>query len=70
LAIRIYGVADDPGFGIHTCRHTCASRLASKRVCQGGVIAWGGSSSHAAVQRCMPLGIDVLGSCVAALEDP
>ena len=65
---------------------TFASRLAGKRVSQGGLMAWGGWSSlaalqpcslaalqrcsGAAVQRCVHLGIDALGSCLVALEDP
>ena len=64
------GLADDPAFGIHTCRHTCASRLASKGVSQGVLMAWGGWSSLAAVQRYMHLGTDALASAVAALEEP
>jgi integrase len=63
------GLAGDPAFGIHTCRHTCASRLASKGVSQGMLMAWGGWSSLAAVQRYMHIGTDALASCVAALED-
>ena len=49
---------------------TFVSRLACKRVCKRGLMAWGGWSSLVAVQRCVHLGTDALGSCVAALEDP
>ena len=55
---------------------TFASRLAGKRVSQGGLMAWGGWSSLAALQRCigaavqrsMHLGINAQASCVEALE--
>ena len=46
---------------------TFASRLACKRVCKRGLMAWGGWSSLVAVQRCVHLGTDALGSCVAFL---
>ena len=62
------GLADDPAFTIHTCRHTCASKLASRGVSQGQLMAWGGWRSLAAVQRYMHLGTDALADCVAALE--
>jgi integrase len=63
------GLSDDKAFGIHTCRHTCASKLASAGESQGKLMAWGGWGSLAAVQRYMHLGTDALASCVAALED-
>lgn len=63
------GLAEDPAFSIHTCRHTCASKLASSGVNQGQLMAWGGWTSLAAVQRYMHLGVDALASCVAALEN-
>lgn len=62
------GLAHDPAFSIHTCRHTCASKLASRGVSQGQLMAWGGWTSLAAVQRYMHLGTDALAACVAALE--
>ena len=69
-AASAMGLGDDPSFTIHTCRHTCASKLAGKGVSQGVLMAWGGWRSLAAVQRYMHLGTDALSSCVAALEDP
>ena len=62
------GLADDPAFSIHTCRHTCASKLASRGISQGQLMAWGGWRSLAAVQRYMHLATSALADCVAALE--
>jgi len=69
-AKSVMGLADDAAFTVHTCRHTCASKLASRGVSQGMLMAWGGWRSLAAVQRYMHLGTDALASCVVALEDP
>ncbi len=68
-AKSVMGLVDDKAFGIHTCRHTCASKLAGKGVSQGMLMAWGGWRSLAAVQRYMHLGTDALADCVTALED-
>ena len=62
------GLADDEALTIHTTRHTCASKLASRGVNQGQLMAFGGWESLAAVQRYMHLQTGALAACVAALE--
>jgi integrase len=62
------GLADDEALTIHTTRHTCASKLASRGVSQGQLMAFGGWESLAAVQRYMHLQTGALAACVAALE--
>jgi integrase len=62
------GLADEEGLTIHTCRHTCASKLASKGVSLTQLMAFGGWSSLAAVQRYLHLQTDALSACVQALE--
>jgi len=62
------GLADHEALTIHTTRHTCASKLASRGVNQGQLMAFGGWESLAAVQRYMHLQTGALAACVAALE--
>ena len=62
------GLQGDEALTIHTTRHTCASKLASRGVSQGQLMAFGGWESLAAVQRYMHLQTGALAACVAALE--
>jgi len=63
------GLAEDRALTIHTTRHTCASRLASKGVPLHQLMAFGGWTSLASVQRYLHLHTDALAACVNALED-
>lgn len=63
------GLADDAALTVHTCRHTCASKLASKGISLSVLMNYGGWSSLAAVQRYLHLSTDALSVCVDALED-
>jgi integrase len=62
------GLGNDPGLTIHTCRHTCASKLASKGISLAKLMAFGGWNSLAAVKRYLHLSTDALSDCVDALE--
>lgn len=62
------GLIDDQALTIHTTRHTCASKMASRGVSQGKLMAFGGWESLVAVQRYMHLQTGALADCVAALE--
>lgn len=62
------GLADE-AIGIHTMRHTCASRLASAGVSLAQIQRFGGWSSLTAVARYLHLGADALQGCIAALEE-
>jgi integrase len=62
------GLGGDPGVTIHTCRHTCATKLASSGISLHQLMAWGGWTSLASVQRYLHLHVDALGGCVQALE--
>jgi integrase len=64
------GLAGDASLTIHTCRHTCASRLASKGISLVQLMTFGGWSSLGAVQRYLHLSTDALAACVVALEAP
>jgi len=59
---------DDPALTIHTTRHTCASKLASNGIPLHQLMAFGGWTSLASVQRYLHLSTDALAGCVAALE--
>lgn len=59
---------DDPALTIHTTRHTCASKLASRGIPLHQLMAFGGWTSLASVQRYLHLHTDALAGCVAALE--
>jgi integrase len=61
------GLADE-SIGIHTMRHTCASKLATAGVSLAQIMAFGGWSSLSAVQRYLHLNTDTLHGCIAALE--
>lgn len=61
------GMAEEP-IGIHTLRHTCASKLASGGVSLAQLQAFGGWTSLTACQRYLHLGTDALHGCIAALE--
>lgn len=60
---------DDPALTIHTTRHTCASKLASRGIPLHQLMAFGGWTSLSSVQRYLHLHTDALASCVSALED-
>jgi integrase len=62
------GLAHDPSLTIHTTRHTCASKLASKGISLVQLMTFGGWSSPAAVKRYLHLSTDALSACVEALE--
>lgn len=61
------GLADE-AIGIHTLRHTCASKLASGGVSLAQLQAFGGWTSLTACQRYLHLGTDALHGCITALE--
>ena len=63
------GLADDAALTIHTTRHTCASKLASKGIPLHKLMAYGGWTSLPSVQRYLHLHTDALADCVSALED-
>ena len=62
------GLGDDQALGIHSARHTCASKLASSGIPLHQIMSWGGWSSLQSVQRYLHIHTDALASCVAALE--
>lgn len=62
------GLGDDDALTIHTTRHTCASKLASKGIPLHQLMAFGGWTSLASVQRYLHLHTDALAACVQALE--
>jgi len=64
----LLGLADDPALTIHTTRHSCASRLASRGIPLHQLMAFGGWTSLASVQRYLHLHTDALAACVSALE--
>lgn len=61
------GLADDSELGIHTTRHTCASKLARRGVSLAQIMAFGGWTSLASVQRYLHVNTDALAECVEAL---
>jgi hypothetical protein len=62
------GLGNDPSLTIHTCRHTCASKLATRGISLVQLMTFGGWSSLAAVKRYLHLSTDALSACVEALE--
>lgn len=62
------GLENDQALTVHSTRHTCASKLASKGVSQSVLMAFGGWKSLASVQRYMHIHTDALAACVEALE--
>ena len=67
-AAEYAGVGDDPQLGIHTTRHTCASKLAAAGIPLHQLMTFGGWTSLASVQRYLHLQTDALAACVSALE--
>lgn len=63
------GLAEDAALSVHTTRHTCASKLASRGIPLHQLMAYGGWTSLASVQRYLHLHTDALAACVNALED-
>ena len=59
---------DDPALVIHSCRHTCAARLASAGISMFQLMKWGGWRSLGAVQRYAHVNTGALAACVEALE--
>lgn len=53
---------------LHSCRHTCLTRLAQRNVSLAQIRAWGGHSTLTAVARYLHVQTDALSSCVEALE--
>lgn len=62
------GLAGDEELGIHTTRHTCASKLARRGVSLAQIMAFGGWTSLASVQRYLHVNTQALAECVDALE--
>ena len=61
------GLGEEP-IGLHTLRHTCASKLASAGVSLAQLQAFGGWTSLAACQRYLHLSTGALDACVEALQ--
>jgi integrase len=59
----------DSGITIHVCRHTAASKMASKGVALAQIMKYGGWSSLQAVQRYLHLTTESMNACIEALED-
>lgn len=64
----VAGLGEDRSLTIHITRHTCASKLASRGIPLHQLMAFGGWSSLASVQRYLHLNTDALSACVSALE--
>lgn len=62
------GLAGDEELGIHTTRHTCASKLARRGVSLAQIMAFGGWTSLASVQRYLHVNTQALSECIDALE--
>jgi integrase len=62
------GLSQDRALTIHTTRHSCASKLASKGIPLHQLMAFGGWTSLASVQRYLHLHTEALAACVNALE--
>ena len=62
------GLANDIELTIHTCRHTCASRLAIKGISLVAIMKWGGWKSLQAVQRYAHIDLTGLQLAREALE--
>jgi len=63
------GLADDRALSIHTTRHACASKLASRGIPLHQLMTYGGWTSLASVQRYLHPHTDALAACTNALED-
>ena len=62
------GLGGDESLGIHTTRHTCASKLASSGIPLHLIMSFGGWTSLASVTRYLHTNTDALAACVSALE--
>ena len=62
------GLEDETSLTVHSTRHTCASKLAAQGISLYQLMAFGGWTSLASVQRYLHLQTDALAACVAALE--
>jgi integrase len=62
------GLGDDAALGIHSTRHTCATKLVSNGISTVMLMQFGGWTSLASCQRYIHVGTDALSACVAALE--
>jgi integrase len=63
------GLAHDASLVLHSCRHTCASRLARAGVSLPKIMAWGGWKTLSACERYMHVDVAALGQAVDALND-
>jgi integrase len=63
------GLGHDTGLVLHSCRHTCASRLAREGVSLPKIMAWGGWKTLSAVERYMHVDVASLGQAVDALNE-
>jgi len=63
------GLGHDVGLVLHSCRHTCASRLAREGVSLPKIMAWGGWKTLSAVERYMHVDVASLGQAVDALNE-
>jgi len=59
---------NDPALVIHSCRHTCASKLATAGISQFQLMKWGGWRSLQAVQRYAHVDVNALAECARVLE--
>ncbi len=59
---------DDPRLTLHSCRHTCASRLAEANVALPLIMTFGGWNSLQSVKRYMHVNVHALGACIEVLE--
>lgn len=62
------GLGADEALGIHTTRHTCASKLAASGIPLHILMSYGGWTSLASVTRYLHIHTDALSACVSALE--
>lgn len=62
------GLAGDMELTVHTCRHTCCSRLAQRGIPLPQIMAWSGHRSLQSVARYLHLDITGLEAARAALE--
>ena len=64
---KLLGI-DDPRLTLHSCRHTCASRLAEANVALPLIMTFGGWNSLQSVKRYMHVNVHALGACIEVLE--
>jgi integrase len=62
------GLAEDPELGIHTTRHTCATKMSTRGVDLVKIMRFGGWKTLAAVKRYLHLNTEALSACIDALE--